>query len=154
MEKEQVQTSNVEDKELVQAMQPTVLGFTQTSSPAKPEQTATTPCNKQDGMPVHYQTVIMGSDGSTIPIVVERAEKKKPKGLFAMAEMFMPTKAGKNLVKKMAENKLNKDQMGQIRNAILSGLDEAEVADIIDSGFTAEEMAEAIAVLVADKNYN
>ncbi len=155
MEKEQVQTSNVEDKELEQAMQPTVLGFTQTSSPAKPEQKVTTPaCNKQDGMPVHYQTVIMGSDGSTIPIVVERAEKKKPKGLFAMAEMFMPTKAGKNLVKKMAENKLNKDQMGQIRNAILSGLDEAEVADIIDSGFTAEEMAEAIAVLVADKNYN
>ena len=154
MEKEQVQTSNVEDKELEQAMQPTVLGFTQTSSPAKPEQKVTPPCNKQDGMPVHYQTVIMGSDGSTIPIVVERAEKKKPKGLFAMAEMFMPTKAGKNLVKKMAENKLNKDQMGQIRNAILSGLDEAEVADIIDSGFTAEEMAEAIAVLVADKNYN
>lgn len=154
MEKEQVQTSNVEDKELEQAMQPTILGFTQNSSPAKPDQTATTPCNKQDGMPVHYQTVIMGSDGSAIPIVVERAEKKKPKGLFAMAEMFMPTKAGKNLVKKMAENKLNKDQMGQIRNAILSGLDEAEVADIIDSGFTAEEMAEAIAVLVADKNYN
>ena len=154
MEKEQVQTSNVEDKELEQAMQPTVLGFTQNSSSAKPEQKVTPPCNKQDGMPVHYQTVIMGSDGSTIPIVVERAEKKKPKGLFAMAEMFMPTKAGKNLVKKMAENKLNKDQMGQIRNAILSGLDEAEVADIIDSGFTAEEMAEAIAVLVADKNYN
>lgn len=142
MENEKVQIPQTEDKELEQAMQPTVMNSKEPSD------------KEPDGMPVHYQTVIVGSDGTQIPIMVERTERKKPRGLLAMAEMFMPTKSGKNLVKQMAGNNLNKQQMTQIRNAILSGLNENEVADIIDSGFSAEEMAEAIAVVVADKNYN
>lgn len=142
MENEKVQIPQTEDKEFKQAMQPTVMNSKEPSD------------KEPDGMPVHYQTVIVGSDGTQIPIMVERTERKKPRGLLAMAEMFMPTKSGKNLVKQMAGNNLNKQQMTQIRNAILSGLNENEVADIIDSGFSAEEMAEAIAVVVADKNYN
>lgn len=110
--------------------------------------------NKKDTMPVHFQTMVVGSDGSSVPVLIERQDKRKQRGLLAMAEKMMPTKPGKKLVKQMAGNKLNREQMEQIKNAILSGLNSEEVADIIESGFSAKEMAEAIAVVVADKTYN
>lgn len=43
--------------------------------------------------------------------------------------------------------------MEQVRIAIESGLEENEVIDIINSGFTAEEMAQAIQIVMADKAY-
>jgi hypothetical protein len=44
--------------------------------------------------------------------------------------------------------------MQAVKVAIESGLSDEEVADIIDSGFSAEEMLSAIEIVVADRNYN
>lgn len=43
--------------------------------------------------------------------------------------------------------------MEQVKAAIQSGLNEQEVIDIINSGFSAKEMAQAIEIVVADRMY-
>ena len=53
----------------------------------------------------------------------------------------------------MKEADLSKSQMEQIQVAIESGLTDAEVSDIINSGFDVEEMAQASQILLADKMY-
>lgn len=60
---------------------------------------------------------------------------------------------GMNLIKHLTGKGLNHAQMEQVRIAIESGLEENEVIDIINSGFTAEEMAQAIQIVMADKAY-
>ena len=43
--------------------------------------------------------------------------------------------------------------MQQVKVAIECGLKEEEVIDIINSGFSAEEMAQAIEIVLAEKMY-
>lgn len=58
-----------------------------------------------------------------------------------------------NLIKELTGKGLNPEQMEQIKVAIQSGLNEQEVIDIINSGFSAKEMAQAIEIVVADRMY-
>lgn len=105
-------------------------------------------------IPVHYQTAIPTQNGAAIPVVIERTDRRPQRGLLAMAEKLMPGKAGKNLVRQLVGKGLNREQMQAIKVAIESGLNEDEVADIIDSGFSAEEMLSAIDIVVADHKYS
>ncbi|MCM1160718.1 MAG: hypothetical protein NC412_05785 [Roseburia sp.] len=105
-------------------------------------------------IPVHYQTAIPTKNGAVIPVVIERTDRRPQRGLLAMAEKLMPGKAGKNLVRQLVGKGLNREQMQAIKVAIESGLNEDEVADIIDSGFSAEEMLSAIDIVVADRKYS
>lgn len=105
-------------------------------------------------IPVHYQTAIPTRSGTAIPVTVERLEGRPQRGLFAMAEKIFPNKPVKNLVRQLVGKGLNREQMQAIKTAIESGLTDEEVADIIDSGFNAEEMLSAIEIVVADRNYN
>ena len=105
-------------------------------------------------IPVHYQTTIPTRSGTAIPVTVERLEGRPQRGLFAMAEKIFPNKPVKNLVRQLVGKGLNREQMQAIKTAIESGLTDEEVADIIDSGFSAEEMLSAIEIVVADRNYN
>ena len=57
------------------------------------------------------------------------------------------------IIKAVAAAGLDKDQMKQVANAVRSGLLENEVIDIINSGFDAEEMEQAVEIVLAEKSY-
>lgn len=101
-----------------------------------------------------YHAAVTDKQGKQTVLTVERTKRKKPEGLLAMArkKLFGGNK-GMNLIKHLTGKGLNHAQMEQVRIAIESGLEENEVIDIINSGFTAEEMAQAIQIVMADKAY-
>lgn len=101
-----------------------------------------------------YHAAVTDKQGKQTVLTVERTKRKKPEGLLAMAgkKLFGGNKA-MNLIKHLTGKGLNHAQMEQVRIAIESGLEENEVIDIINSGFTAEEMAQAIQIVMADKAY-
>lgn len=101
-----------------------------------------------------YHAEVTDKHGKQTVLTVERTKRRKPEGLLAMAgkKLFGGNK-GMNLIKHLTGKGLNHAQMEQVRIAIESGLEENEVIDIINSGFSAEEMAQAIQIVMADKAY-
>lgn len=57
------------------------------------------------------------------------------------------------MIRKLKGKGLSIEQMKQVKSAIEKGLTEQEVNDIIESGFSAEEMEQAIEIVVADRSY-
>lgn len=87
-------------------------------------------------------------------IHVERTVARRPERIMALAgKKFFKVKSRVNLIKELTGKGLNPEQMEQIKAAIKSGLNEQEVIDIINSGFSAKEMAQAIEIVVADRMY-
>ena len=85
---------------------------------------------------------------------VERTMARRPERLMALAgKKIFKGKSRVNLIKELTGKGLNPEQMEQVKVAIQSGLDEQEVIDIINSGFSAKEMAQAIEIVVADRMY-
>jgi len=81
-------------------------------------------------------------------------KRRKPEGIRAFAEkIFGKGRQGSGLIKQLTGKGLNPAQMEQVRMAIQAGLTEQEVGDLIDSGFSAEEMAQAVEIVVAEKAY-
>lgn len=92
--------------------------------------------------------------GSGQMVHVERTVARRPERLMALAgKKFFRGKSRINLIKELTGKGLNPEQMEQIKVAIQSGLNEQEVIDIINSGFSAKEMAQAIEIVVADRMY-
>lgn len=92
--------------------------------------------------------------GSGQMIHVERTVTRRPERLMALAgKKIFKGKSRVNLIKELTGKGLNTEQMEQVKVAIQSGLDEQEVIDIINSGFSAKEMAQAIEIVVADRMY-
>ena len=86
---------------------------------------------------------------------MEHVHRKGPENLLALAgkECFR-SRAKYNLIRQMKDAELSREQMEQIRVAIESGLTDTDVSEIIGSGFDAEEMAQAIQIVLADKMYS
>lgn len=107
------------------------------------------------------QTVAVDNADYVVPVEgmrqtvrVERTASNGSERLLALAgHRFFKGKGKISLIKQLTGKGLNQAQMEQIKVAIQSGLDEEEVIDIINSGFNAEEMAQAIEIVVADKTY-
>lgn len=92
--------------------------------------------------------------GSGQMLHVERTVARRPERLMALAgKKIFKGKSRINLIKELTGKGLNPEQMEQIKVAIQSGLNEQEVIDIINSGFSAKEMAQAIEIVVADRMY-
>ena len=109
---------------------------------------------KTPGWQAGYQAVVPNRYGGTQIVQIEHIRKKGPEHLLALAgKKCFRSKAKYNLIQQMKEADLSKSQMEQIQVAIESGLTDAEVSDIINSGFDVEEMAQAIQILLADKMY-
>lgn len=102
---------------------------------------------------VNYDTVVVGGDGRRQSIHVEHTSKRSPEGLLALAGKKLFGKSKVNLIKQLTGKGLNQQQMEQIKVAIESGLTDEEVIDIINSGFSAEEMKQAIEIVIAEKMY-
>lgn len=109
---------------------------------------------KEHSMPEHYQAVVTDHSGARHIVQVERSGRKNKDGLFALAgKKFFKGKSRVNLIQHLKNASLNQSQMQQVKVAIESGLMEEEVIDIINSGFSAEEMAQAIEIVLAEKMY-
>ena len=97
---------------------------------------------------------IRGRNGERHFVPVERMARRKPDGLKAFAEkIFGRGRQDSGLIKQLTGKGLNPAQMEQVRMAVQAGLTEQEVNDLIDSGFSAEEMAQAVEIVVAEKAY-
>jgi len=97
---------------------------------------------------------VKGRNGETHFLPVERTARRKPDGLKAFAERLLGRgRQSFGLIKQLTGKGLNPAQMEQVRMAIQAGLTEQEVNDLIDSGFSAEEMAQAVEIVVAERAY-
>lgn len=121
-----------------------------------PEQQGTGLENSGDGDMENndFLVAIRGKNGEKHLIPVERTVRRKPEGIRAFAEkIFGRGRQGSGLIKQLTGKGLNPAQMEQVRMAIQAGLVEQEINDLIDSGFSAEEMAQAIEIVVAERAY-
>ena len=101
-----------------------------------------------------YLAAIRGRNGERHLVPVERSVRRKPDGLKAFAEKILGRgRQSSGLIKQLTGKGLNPAQMEQVRMAIQAGLTEQEVNDLIDSGFSAEEMAQAVEIVVAERAY-
>ena len=101
-----------------------------------------------------YLAAIRSRNGERHFVPVERSVRRKPDGLKAFAEKILGRgRQRSGLIKQLTGKGLNLAQMEQVRMAIQAGLTEQEVNDLIDSGFSAEEMAQAVEIVVAERAY-
>ena len=121
-----------------------------------PEQQGTGSENSGDGDMENndFLVSIKGRNGERHLVPVERSMRRKPDRLKVFAEkIFGRGRQGSGLIKQLTGKGLNPAQMEQVRMAIQAGLVEQEINDLIDSGFSAEEMAQAIEIVVAERAY-
>lgn len=90
------------------------------------------------------------------PVQIDRMERKPANHLMAFANMLFFRGKGKNkLLHHLKNASLKPAQMQQVKIAIEKGIPEENVIDIINSGFDATEMEQAIEILLAEKKmYN
>lgn len=101
-----------------------------------------------------FLAVVRGRNGERHMVPVERTVRRKPEGLKAFAEKILGRgRQGSGLIKQLTGKGLNPTQMEQVRMAVQAGLSGQEVNDLIDSGFSAEEMAQAVEIVLAEKAY-
>lgn len=89
-------------------------------------------------------------------VQLDRMERKPANHLMAFANMLFFRGKGKNkLLRHLKNASLKPAQMQQVKIAIEKGIPEENVIDIINSGFDATEMEQAIEILLAEKKmYN
>lgn len=108
---------------------------------------------KETGIMQDYQTAV-GLGGSEAMVTVEHTVAKGRDGFFsALGKKLFGDKSRMRIIKAVAAAKLDKEQMKQVKNAIKAGLLESEIIDIINSGFDAEEMEQAVEIVLAEKSY-
>ena len=121
-----------------------------------PEQQGTGSENSGDGDMENndFLVAIRGRNGEKHLIPVEKTVRRKPDGIRAFAEKILGRgRQSSGLIKQLAGKGLNPAQMEQVRMAVQAGLTEQEVNDLIDSGFSAEERAQAVGIVLAERNY-
>ena len=106
---------------------------------------------EQSVVPFQYRAKIGEHDGKPV-IVTLKPEQKKKSSLGGFFERLAARKE-ESMIRKLKGKGLSIEQMKQVKSAIEKGLTEQEVNDIIESGFSAEEMEQAIEIVVADRSY-
>ncbi len=101
-----------------------------------------------------YLAAVRGRNGEKYLVPVERSMRRKPDGLKAFAEKLLGRgRQSSGLIKQLTGKGLNPAQMEQVRMAVQAGLTGQEVNDLINSGFSADEMAQAVEIVVAERAY-
>ena len=96
--------------------------------------------------------MLRASDGTMIPVHIERTETKRPKGVAAMAaKLFGGTPSQKSLLNMLIEGRLDKEQLKEIKRAKDHHFSDDEIKDLIECGLPAEEMAGIIDVVMSDR---
>lgn len=101
-----------------------------------------------------FLTSVRDRNGKKYLVPVERTVRRKPDGLKAFAERILGRgRQSSGLIKQLTGKGLNPAQMEQVRMAVQAGLTGQEVNDLINSGFSADEMAQAVEIVVAERAY-
>lgn len=101
-----------------------------------------------------YLAAVRGRNGEKYLVPLERSMRRKPDGLKAFAEKLLGRgRQSSGLIKQLTGKGLNPAQMEQVRMAVQAGLTGQEVNDLINSGFSADEMAQAVEIVVAERAY-
>lgn len=109
---------------------------------------------KKEGMTMQDYHTAVRLGGSEIPVTVDHTKAPERDGfLSALGKKLFGDRKRMRIIKAVAAAGLDKDQMKQVANAVRSGLLENEVIDIINSGFDAEEMEQAVEIVLAEKSY-
>ncbi|MBR1743437.1 MAG: hypothetical protein IJ733_16515 [Lachnospiraceae bacterium] len=99
------------------------------------------------------QTVIQ-LGGREIPVMVEHRKRENRDSFFVMlGKKLFGDKSRMGIIRAVVAAGLDREQMVQIKHAICKGLLNQEIIDIINSGFDAEEMEMAVAIVLAEKSY-
>ena len=110
--------------------------------------------NAGDSAGNDYLAAVRGRNGERHLVPVERSVRRKPDGLKAFAEKMLGRgRQDSGLIRQLTGKGLNPAQMEQVRMAVQAGLTGQEVNDLIDSGFSADEMAQAVEIVLAEKAY-
>lgn len=110
--------------------------------------------NTGDSARDDYLAAIRGRNGEKHLVLVERSVRRKPDGLKVFAEkLFGRGRQSSGLIKQLTGKGLNPAQMEQVRMAVQAGLTGQEVNDLINSGFSADEMAQAVEIVVVERAY-
>ena len=121
---------------------------------ANRQETGTSDNNPENSAGNDYLVAIRGRNGERHLVSVERKVRRKPDGLKAFAEKLLGRgRQDSGLIKQLTGKGLNPAQMEQVRMAVQAGLTGQEVNDLIDSGFSADEMAQAVEIVLAEKAY-
>lgn len=107
--------------------------------------------HRKGDIPFQYRAKIGEYDGKPVVVALKPEQRKKSRlgGFFER----LTARKEENMVRKLKGKGLSTEQMRQIRSAVEKGLTEQEVNDMIDSGFSAEEMEQVIEIVVADRSY-
>ncbi|MCM1236276.1 MAG: hypothetical protein NC489_39855 [Ruminococcus flavefaciens] len=117
---------------------------------AIPDKTAKADAKRLAG---NYQVLVSGPGGRQA-VEVERAERKNPAGIMAMAGKLWKDKGRGKLLQAIAGAGLDGSQMEQVKNALQSGLTDDEIINVIRCGFDAEQMGKAIEIVLLERMYN
>lgn len=116
--------------------------------------------NNETGNPVEagrtgktYSAAITDSYGNKDIVEAGHTTKKEYKRFLSFAGRLQKGKTKPVFLKHIAGAGLDKAQMQQVRKAIEAGLSEHEVISIINSGFAADEMEQAVQIVLAEKMY-
>lgn len=112
--------------------------------------------NNDDGVSSDndFLVSIKDKNGEKHLVPVEKNVRRKPDGLKAFADKILGRGTqSSGLIKQLTGKGLNPAQLEQVRMAVQAGLTGQEVNDLIDSGFSAEEMAQAVEIVVAERAY-
>lgn len=151
--KKQVETLLVENAELKGKVEDMETGSkTEAAAPEPEEKEADKRQGREESaVPFQYRAKIGEYEGKPV-IVALKPEQKKKSGLGNFFERLAGRKE-ESMVRRLKGKGLTIEQMKQVRMAIEKGLTEQEVNDIIESGFSAEEMEQAIEIVIADHSY-
>jgi hypothetical protein len=101
-----------------------------------------------------FRIAVRGRNGQKDFVSMEKNARRRPEGIRVFAEkIFGRGGQDSGMIKQLTGKGLNPAQMEQVRMAVQAGLTGQEVKDLIDSGFSAEEMAQAVEIVLAEKAY-
>ena len=107
-----------------------------------------------NGIPVYYQIPVTDSAGRVIQhLPVERTERKSNGGIAALFARFsFKKKSSADIVKLVASGDLVPAQLVQIKSAIVKGLTEGQLVELINNNVSAEKMKEIIEIAVLENS--
>lgn len=103
-------------------------------------------------LPEHYEIPVRNSSGELTNISVDR-QKRKASGLLGYISRYLSKGKNHNFIQELQGKGLNEHQLIEIINGIKQGLSDNQISDLINSKFSAPEMAQVVRIAVLSRQY-
>ena len=104
-------------------------------------------------MPIYYQVPIMNGNQIITRAVIDRTMRKSSNGITGIfSKLSLKKKSRQDIVKLVANGNLTPAQLNQIKNAMLQGLTEGQLIELINNNVSAEKMKEIIEIAVIENS--